>query len=701
MSKEKDFLYYRAYTIYLGFVIVMITVLYHTISLQLEGRKNVFDSADQKIPVRTVKRIPRMGEILDRNGTPLVTSVTYYDIHMDPTVVDQKVFDEELSDLGEALHKMYSDKSAREYINMIQKARSNKSRYLLIRRKVTNEERKRLRKFPIFRIGRMKGGLIDTDEIIERELPNGNVLKRTLGYYALDKGVEKRVGIEGAFYEYLRGENGEEFEQRFSTGWKKTGQITKEAVEGASLITSIDKDIQEVAHSELERQLRDMDAEHGSVVVMEVKTGFIRAIANLTNNDNKSFSESYNYAVGFHEVPGSTFKLASLMAGLEDEKFKITDKVNAVGSYSFPGKRLEDSNHGMGYGTITIQKAFEKSSNVIAQLIYKSYYNEPEKFLDRLKQFGLTEPLGISIKGEAIPDIPKIGSPGWSALSIPMMAIGYELLQTPLQTLAFYNAVANEGKMLRPLFVERIVRAGKVVKKFSPEIIREEICSNKTLKILQTCLKGVMTDGTGSDLKSSLFKIAGKTGTAKLVGENKLYNDQSNSMYQASFVGYFPADKPIYSCIVVISNPKKEIYGARVSGTVFAEIANKVYASKLSYHKAINQNAKKKKILPVVKIGNKRDVLAVLDQLKIRYKLNYNGEWLIADTLKGAVLFNKKVIPQDKIPNVIGMTAKDAIYLLERSGLIVKLTGFGRVIKQSLNPGMNPTKGQLVKIELQ
>lgn len=701
MSKEKDFLYYRAYTIYLGFLIVMITVLYHTISLQLEGRKNVFDSADQKIPVRTVKRTPRMGEILDRNGTPLVTSVTYYDIHMDPTVVDQKVFDEELSDLGEALHKMYSDKSAREYINIIQKARSNKSRYLLIRRKVTNDERKRLRKLPIFRIGRMKGGLIDTDEIIERELPYGNVLKRTLGYYAFDKGVEKRVGIEGAFYEYLRGENGEELEQRFSTGWKKTGQITKEAVEGASLITSIDKDIQEVAHSELERQLRDMDAEHGSVVVMEVKTGFIRAIANLTNNDNKSFSESYNYAVGFHEVPGSTFKLASLMAGLEDEKFKITDKVNAVGSYSFPGKRLEDSNHGMGYGTITIQKAFEKSSNVIAQLIYKSYYNEPEKFLDRLKQFGLTEPLGVSIKGEAIPDIPKIGSPGWSALSIPMMAIGYELLQTPLQTLAFYNAVANEGKMLRPLFVERIVRAGKVVKKFSPEIIREEICSNKTLKILQTCLKGVMTDGTGSDLKSSLFKIAGKTGTAKLVGENKLYNDQSNSMYQASFVGYFPADKPIYSCIVVISNPKKEIYGARVSGTVFAEIANKVYASKLSYHKAINQNAKKKKTLPIVKIGNRRDVLAVLDQLKIRYKLNYNGEWLNADTLKGAVLFNKKVIPQDKIPNVIGMTAKDAIYLLERCGLIVKLTGFGRVIKQSLNPGINPTKGQLIKIELQ
>ena len=287
MSKDKNFLYYRAYAIYFGFVIIMMIVLYHTISLQLDGNSTFFDSADLKIPVRTVNRIPRMGEILDRNDNPLVTSVTYYDIHMDPTVIDQKVFDEELSDLAEGLHKIYPDKSAREYINAIQKARANKSRYLLIRKKVTNDERKRLRKLPIFRIGRMKGGLIDTDAIIERELPNGNLLRRTLGYYSMDRGVEKRVGIEGAFYEYLRGEDGAELEQKFSTGWKKTGQITREVVEGANVITSIDKEIQEVAHSELERQLRDMDAEHGSVIVMEVKTGFIRAIANLTNNDNK------------------------------------------------------------------------------------------------------------------------------------------------------------------------------------------------------------------------------------------------------------------------------------------------------------------------------------------------------------------------------------------------------------------------------
>ena len=701
MSTHKNFIYYRAYAIYFGFVIIMLMAFYHTISLQLEGRSFVLDSADKKIPVRTVKRIPRMGEILDRNGVPLVTSVTYYDIHMDPTVVDQKVFDDELSDLGEELHKIYPDKSANEYIDLIRKGRFNKSRYVHIRSRVTNEERKRLSKLPIFREGRLKGGLIDKDEIIIRELPNGELLKRTLGYSRDKKGLKTLVGIEGSFYQYLRGEDGAEIEQRISTGWKKTGQITKEAIEGASLITTIDKEIQEVAHSELERQLREMNAKHGCVVVMEVKTGFIRAIVNLTNNDNKSFSESYNYAIGYNEVPGSTFKLASIMAGLEDGMFKITDKVNASGSYSFPGKRLEDSNHGVGYGTITIQKAFEKSSNVIAQIIYSAYKNQPEKFLARLKQFGLTEPLNIAINGEATPVIPKMGTPGWSPLSIPMMAIGYELQQTPLQTLTFYNAVANEGKMVRPLFVEKIVRSGQVLKTFTPEVIREEICSNSTLKILQLCLKGVMTDGTGSDLKSSLFTIAGKTGTAKLIGENKLYNDQINSAYQASFVGYFPADKPIYSCIVVISDPKKEIYGAKVSGTVFAEIANKIYASTLSYHKAINQNAMKKKDLPILKNGNYRDIISVLKELNIQFELKNSGEWLTADTLNGSVNLVKIPIPGNKIPNVLGLTAKDAIYLLESKGLIVELVGFGRVIKQSLTPDMNVTRGQLIKIELQ
>lgn len=701
MSKDtKNFLYFRAYAIYFGFVFIMLLVIYKTFALQFEGRKNIFDSVDEKLPVRTVSRIPRMGDILDRNLTPLVTSVTYYDVHMDPTVVDQKLFDDEVSELAEGLSKMYPSKTAHEYENAIRNARTNGARYLLIRKNVTNDERKRLNKLPIFREGRMKGGIIDTDENIQRQFPNGSLLKRTLGYYKNNNGKELKVGIEGAFYHYLRGEEGKEIEHKISTGWKKTGQITKEAIEGADVISSLDKDIQEFAHSELEKQLRDMKAHHGCVIVMDVKTGFVRAMANLDRAENGKFIEGFNHAIGTKEVPGSTFKLASLMAALEDGKINIMDKVDAVGSYVFRGKTFTDSNHGIGYGRITIKHAFEKSSNVITKIIHKAYKDYPDRFLERIAEFGLTEPLGIDLSGEPAPNVPRPGNPGWWALSIPMMSIGYDFQQTPLQTLAFYNAVANKGKFVRPLFVEEIRRSGQTIKKFEPVVLRERICSPSTIKTLHECLKGVMTDGTGTALKSIEFKIAGKTGTAKLVGDNKQYNDEKNSSYQASFVGYFPADDPIYSCIVVISKPKVAYYGAAVSGTVFAAIANKVYASTLKYHDAINEKKQKSKESPAVKSGNKRDITYVLKKLNVRYQLNYEGDWLNTDTLKGSVHLNKKGLRKNQVPNVYGMTAKDAIYLLESRGLVVKLKGYGKVISQSILSGTEITKGQLIKIEL-
>ena len=281
-------------------------------------------------------------DILDHNLTPLVTSVTYYDVHMDATVVDQELFDAEVSELAQGLSRMYPKKTAHEYENAIRSARENGSRYLLLQKNVTNDERKLLRELPIFREGRMKGGLIDTDETIKRQFPNGSLLRRTLGYYKNDNGKELKVGIEGAFINYLKGEEGKEIEHKISTGWKKTGQITKEAIEGADVISTLDKDIQEFAHSELEKQLRDMKAEHGCVIVMDVKTGFVRAMANLERAKDGSLIEGFNHAIGTKEVPGSTFKLASLMAALEDGKINIMDKVDAVGSYVFPGKTFTD-----------------------------------------------------------------------------------------------------------------------------------------------------------------------------------------------------------------------------------------------------------------------------------------------------------------------------------------------------------------------
>lgn len=696
MSQDKNFLYYRAYAIYFGFVSLMLIVFYKTLAIQLEGNSKVFSGADERIPYRTVERPARKGDILDRNYNTLLTHVTYYDIYIDPTVIDQKVFDQDLNKLGEALQKMFPKKKETHYVNLILKGRKEGNRSVLIQKAITNDQRLKLRQFPIFKLGRFKGGLIDDVENVKIEKPYNPMLQRTLG-------DDRMIGIYGAYYNFLKGESGEEIEQRFATGWKKIGQITKDAEEGADVVTTIDKEIQEVAHSELYRQVLKLEADHGCVVVMEVKTGYIRAIANLKRKADGTCSDEFNYALAQGEVPGSTMKLASLMAGLEDGKFKITDKVNAVGTYNFAsGHKLVDSNHGIGYGEITIQQAFEKSSNVISQIIHKAYRNEPQQFINRLDQFGVTEPLGIDLKGESNPIFPKPGTDVWNAISLPWMSIGYSVLQTPLQTLSLYNAIANNGKLVRPLFVQEIRKGGTSIKKFDPVVLREKVCSDQTVKIMQQCLQGVMTQGTGRQLVSSMFKIAGKTGTAEIQGEKGQYGeDESNSSYQASFVGYFPADNPIYSCIVVISRPNPSIayYGAEAAGTVFAEVANKVFASSLKYHKAVNEGFKSTD-LPRFKTSYSKDILYVVQNLGLPYQTNTLGDWQGADTTKGKLIITSKLILDAGLPNVRGMNAKDAVYLLESKGLIVKMKGYGTVFRQSLNPGSAITRGQLIELEL-
>jgi cell division protein FtsI (penicillin-binding protein 3) len=698
---EKKHIYLRAYVVYFGFVVLMLLVLFKTVSIQLEGRSNVFASTEEKMPVRTVKKTPRRGEILDVNYTPLVTSVSFYDIHMDPTVVDQKIFDTDLGELSAGLARFYPVRSAREWETFIRTARNRGSRYLLIQKKVTNDERKRLRELPIFKLGRLKGGIIDSDETILRKRPHAELMKRTLGYYKNEGGVELRVGIEGAFHEYLSGEPGEEIEQKFTTGWKKTGQIVKEAIEGADVVTSIDKEIQEVAHSELERQLRNQGAKSGCVIVMDVKTGFVKAIANLTQAVDGEYYELYNHAVGTKEVPGSTFKLASLMAALEDERININDTVNAYGEYTFHGSTLHDALKG-GYGKITIKRAFEKSSNVIAQVIHRAYRNDPLAFIDRLEQFGLTEPLGIDISGEPTPVVYRPGHKNWSKISLPWMAIGYEVQQTPLQTLAFYNAVANNGTLVRPQFVQEIRRGAETVKVFQPVILKNKICSDRTLGILKECLEGVMKNGgTGSKLTSSQFAIAGKTGTARILNQDQKYGNKGEEKYQASFVGYFPADEPIYSCIVVVSAPSRDIYGATVSGTVFTAIANKVYASKLKYHSAINEGRPKKKQIPSALNGTHYDLKQVLQKLQVPFALSEEGEWISVKRSEKKLELTKKEYAKGKVPDLRGLSARDAVYLIESMGIQAYLIGYGKVVKQSIPPGVNAARGVVIELTLE
>ncbi|HLU87289.1 MAG TPA: penicillin-binding protein [Taishania sp.] len=697
--KENKIISFRVHLIYVGFILIMLLALGKTAALQLEGRSEIFttnDGVQEKMPTRTVKRESRRGEILDVNYNPMVTSVSFYDIHMDPTVVDQKIFDEGINELAQGLSEMYSIRSASEWERYIRSARAQKKRYLLIKRKATIEEKKQLATLPIFNKGRLKGGLIDSEETIVRKRPHGELLKRTIGYYRAPekKKGELRVGIEGAFNEYLAGEFGEEIEQKYGNGWKKTGQIIRESVEGANVITSIDLEIQEVAHTELERQLRNQDAKHGSVIVMDVKTGFVKAIASLTKATDGNYYESFNHAIGTKEVPGSTFKLASLMALLEDDKVKVSDKVNATGEYHFYNNVMKD--HDGGYGTITIKEAFEKSSNVFTKIVHNAYKGNQEAFVNRLKSFGLGDSLGLDIRGEVKPTLYHPKHPNWSGISLPWMAVGYEVQQTPMQTLAFYNAVANNGKFVKPQFVQEIRRGQEVIKKFEPIVLHNRICKKSTIQVLKSCLEGVMTNGTGRALKSSFFTIAGKTGTARILNADNSYGDKGSYKYQASFVGYFPADDPIYSCIVVISEPKSEIYGARVSGTVFAAIANKVYASRLKYHDAINEQKQRIAEAPISQNGNRSDLEKLFRSFKIKHSIMDDGEWLTTTKKEEKIELEQRLVSDGIVPNVIGMSAKDAVFLIQKTGMRVKLIGYGTVYQQSVLPGTSVSEGTVI-----
>ncbi len=699
---EKKGILWRAYLVYFGFVVAMIVVVFKTISIQSEVVSNVFKTPVDRIPTRIVAKPPRLGEILDANRTPLVTSISNFDIYMDPMVPTQENFDKHVSDLSRGLSKLFPDMSAREYESHIRRGRAVKTRYLLIKKKVNNAERRLINELPLFNLGRYKGGIIDSDEKIERKRPHGDMMRRTLGYYQAKTKTSKEysVGIEGAFRKYLEGEAGEEVEQKISTGWKKTGQVVKDAVEGADIITSIDKEIQEVAHTELQRQMKTNNATSGSVIVMEVKTGFVKAIVNLTQAKDGEYYELYNHAIGTKEVPGSTFKLVSLMAALEDGLIKITDTVLAQPKYTYYGKTLNEA-HGANYGRITIKQAFEKSSNVISRVIFKAYRNEPQAFIDRLKSFGIDQPLGLEIEGEAKPTICVPGSKSWWAGSIAWMAVGYEVQQTPMQTLAIYNAVANNGKVVKPQFVKEIRRGNEVVKQFYPIVIKEKICSDQTLRILKDCLEGVMKEGTGRNLTSSYFKIAGKTGTARILGENgKGYGKEDEERYLASFVGYFPVKNPIYTCIVSVNAVGDNIYGSTVSGKVFSAIANKVYATSLKYHRAINEANQRIYKAPTSKNGNFFDLKVILKNLNIPYTQNEQNEWVITKAGGNKIEFFKRVIGKNTIPNVVGMSAKDAVYLIEKTGMHVIIRGVGTVTKQTVPPGSEAYKGGLVELIL-
>lgn len=612
----------------------------------------------EKVTLRNDTIFPNRGNLYSADGTLLATSMFKYDIRMDAVSVESALFEKHIGGLATELSDMLG-KPKSYYENYIRKARLEKKRYLLIARNIGHLEYVKMRKFPIFNKGVYKGGFIAEQKTV-RAHPVGEVAERTIGY----DDFRGSVGIEGAYSEYLDGKLGWRMKQRIAKNlWKPINDNNEvEPVDGKDVVTTIDLNIQDIAHHALLEQLEKYQADHGCVVVMETKTGEIKAISNLGKSKNNTYYESRNYAIFEGHEPGSTFKLASLMVALEDKVIDTNTVVDTDGGIiAIRGRKIRDSHKG-GYGKISAGKVIEVSSNVgIVKLIMQHYANNPRKFADKLVEMKLNQPLNLEIKGEGKPRIPHPTDKNWSALSLPWMAYGYGLHITPLQTLTFYNAIANNGEMVKPRFIKEIKIANEVVQKFDKEVINPKICSQETIKKLQVILENTVKRGTAKNIYSPEFSMAGKTGTT----QSEYWTESTK--YISSFVGYFPANNPEYSCIVVINKPEKSLgyYGGLVSAPVFQKIAQKIYT-----------------ITPKTSIyDNNKTFLASLNEEYNSYKNT-----------------DKKIASQ--MPNVVGMTVMDAVSILENIGLKVVFSGNGRVKEQSIKEGTQIKKGLKVALNV-
>lgn len=702
MKDRKREFPWRIYIVYFGISAFAIAIAFKVFQIQFVEGSKWLKRADTV--VTSVRSIPAdRGHIYSEDGRLLATSVPEYEMRMDlrADALTDAIFNEALDSLSWNLSQLFDDRSAEEYKRNLTNARERGDRYYLIQRKVTYKELKILKEFPLIRRGRYKSGVIIEKNTV-RIKPFDRLASRTVGY---SYGEGARVGIEAGFNKELKGIEGKRLERKLTGGvWmpvRDGNEVDPE--DGFDIVTTIDMNLQDVADKELYHQLVANDAEHGCVVVMETETGYIKAISNLTRTKDGTYIEDYNYALGASTEPGSTFKLPALLACIEEGKVEITDIVDTKkGVVKFYDRKIRDSHEG-GYGKITVKEAFGVSSNTaMAQLVNNSFQKDPVKFIQHLHDFNLHEPLNTEIPGEGMPFIKTPDRTDWSGVTLPYMAHGYELQLTPLQILTFYNAIANNGEMVKPQFVSSIRKGAKVVEERGPIVLNKKICSDETLAIAKELLEYVVESGTATNLKSANFKIAGKTGTAKVLQDGR-YNLKIPK-YRASFVGYFPADAPKYSCIVVIHDPSNgRIYGNSVAGPIFKEIANKIYSNRLELQKeyvASNDTTVK---LPISMSGYAKDLETVFDQFEVPYQQDSQGEWVTTATGQEVVIVRDRAIPSEKthmVPNVLGMGLRDAIYLMENRGLDVEVKGSGMVKKQSIGAGQKITPGARIILEL-
>ena len=640
------------------------------------------------------------GNIIADDGALLAISMPLYDVRLDMSVMNKTLFNSGVIELSVLLAQLFKDKTPAEYELFLRNAKqAKKNKYILLQNKVTHNELNALKKMPILEMGQNKGGLI-AEQRPNREKPFGLLAQRTVGVL---RGVNP-VGIERAYNQTLSGVDGIHLKRKIAKGiWvPHDAEGNRLPIAGNNVVTTINTDMQDVAEKALENTLINNNADWGCVVLMEVATGKVKVIANLKKQADGSVRENFNYAMAKHVSPGSTFKLASVIAGLEDGFFKVEDSVRTYGGkFSFYDRVMMDSRMGV-YDNITIKNAFINSSNVgISRIIFDNYKSNPTAFTDRIYKMGLSTPLELELPFPNNLKSPIPNKGGWSGVTLPWMSIGYEMQLTPIHMLTFYNAIANQGKMVKPIFTSAISSDGKIIKKHTTQVINPAICSKATIDVVIPLLIGVVEEGTAKNIRTNNYLIAGKTGTTVINFNNRAEGEEKE--YQASFAGFFPADNPRYSCIVVINNPRENgHYGGSVAAPIFKELADKVYASDMSIHKALQQSDVLVS-LPKVKQGHVEDANNVLANFDIN-RIVTHEPWMFASTTKTEVSLEVRRIERDlrngNMPDLRGMGIQDAIYLLESYGLVVEITGSGSVQSQSISKGNKFIKGSLIKLEL-
>jgi cell division protein FtsI (penicillin-binding protein 3) len=706
MDIKKDILW-RVYLSFIGIIILGILVLGRAFYIQrFEGAfwKNMGDSLHQKFMPLDAER----GTIYSEDGNMLSTSVPIFDVFVDFGAdglreKNGERFYKNLDSLSISLSKLFGDKTKEEYKKILKTSYEDEERYFSLKKKISFVQYLAVRDFPLVRLGRNKSGFI-FDRRDKRINPYLLLANRTIGLSR--DNPKQNVGIEQSYDSLLRGTTGQRLMRYIAGAYVPVEGVEVEPENGKDIITTLDTYMQDVAENALMKMVSGNNSLHGTAIIMETATGKIKAIANLGKQQDSTYREDLNYGVGKATEPGSIFKLATLLALIED---KYVDKNTIVdcekGTKFFYGLRIKDSH--LGTGAITVKDAFAHSSNVaFAKLADQYYHTQPSKFIEHLHRLRLDTMTGIDIiASSGKPTIKKPTNRSWANTTIPYMAHGYEELVTPMHMLMVYNAVANNGKMMKPYLVNAIQEYGINIKTFAPQVLVEKICSDETLSQLKECLGAVVDSlhGTGHKiLYDTTYHIAGKTGTAVTALDNKGYN-KGNKIYQASFIGFFPAEQPKYTMAVVIqnSNASRLIYGADVSGTVFKEISDKIFAryvSKKTYKMPAVMDT-----LPYNFFGLKKELNTIFGTLSIPFTdSGVGGNWRQMNVKNNQVWLQQPAASNTgaAVPNVVGMGLKDAVYLAENKGLKVTFTGRGRVISQSLAAGIPYKKGQTLTLFL-